>query len=120
MDESITREVTLAAAPEEVWAALTDPDRLSEWFGADAEIDPRAGGAVSFHGPEGTERRGLVELAEPASRLVFRWRELHRTRSGLVTGEASTVEFHLERDGDGTRLVVIESPGLFAASGAEP
>ena len=30
----IERTVRLAAAREEVWAALTQPGRLSEWFGA--------------------------------------------------------------------------------------
>ena len=31
----VTREIVLPAAPDEVWEALTDPERLSEWFAND-------------------------------------------------------------------------------------
>ncbi|HEV8564347.1 MAG TPA: SRPBCC domain-containing protein [Actinomycetota bacterium] len=119
LGQAVTRAIGLRAAPEEVWAALTDAERLSEWFGVRAEIDPRPGGAVRFGGPGRAERRGLVEAADPPHRLVFRWRELHGATDGIVAGDASTVEFLLERDGEHTRLVVTESPGVLTASGAD-
>lgn len=118
-DRPVTRSIALRAAPEEVWGALTDASRLSDWFGVQAEIDPRPGGAVRFANRDGGERRGLVEAAEPPHRLVFRWREIHGL-VGVVAGGASTVEFLLEPDGDGTKLVVTESPGILTASGADP
>jgi uncharacterized protein YndB with AHSA1/START domain len=121
LDQAVTRSVALRAAPEDVWAALTDADRLSEWFGVRAEIDPRPGGTVRIAERDGGERRGLVEVADPPRRLVFRWRETgRRMMVGLVSSEASTVEFLLERDGDGTRLRVTESPGVLAPSGVDP
>ena len=58
MDEPIRRDVIVDAAPEVVWDALTDPGELAGWFGAEAEIDLRVGGAVRFRWPDGTERRG--------------------------------------------------------------
>ena len=35
----ITRKLVLPAPPEEVWDALTDPERLKEWFANDVEWD---------------------------------------------------------------------------------
>lgn len=121
LDQAVTRSIALRAAPKEVWAALTDTDRLSEWLGVRAEIDPRPGGTVRIAERDGGERRGLVEVADPPHRLAFRWRETgRRMMVGLVSSEASTVEFVLEPDGDGTRLMVRESPGILAPSGADP
>ena len=35
----VTRELVLPAPPEEVWEALTDPERLEEWFANEVERD---------------------------------------------------------------------------------
>jgi uncharacterized protein YndB with AHSA1/START domain len=110
----VRRELSISSPPEEVWEALTDPVHLAAWFGGQVEIDPRPGGPVRFRRPERAERRGLVEEVDAPRRLIFRWRELGGTGSGLVAGPATTVAFTLEPDGEGTRLVLTESPGLFA------
>ena len=55
MDEPIRREVTVDATPEAVWDALTDPDELAAWFGAEAEVDLRVGGAVRFRWHDGAD-----------------------------------------------------------------
>jgi len=95
-----------------VWGALVDPASLSAWFGATAELEPRRGGPVRFRLPDGTERRGIVEEADPARRLVFRWR---RVDAGALPGAGpSVVSFELSAEGDGTRLTVTESPGILA------
>jgi len=115
VDEPIRRHVIVDAAPEVVWDALTDPGELAEWFGAEAEIDLRAGGAVRFRWPDGTERRGVVIDVDPPHRLTFRWRELRTEASGLAVSDATVVAFTLEPDERRTRVTVTESPGLFAA-----
>lgn len=54
-------ERTIAATPDKVFRAYTDPDLLSQWFAprpwriTDAVIEPRPGGRMSFvmHGPNG-------------------------------------------------------------------
>jgi uncharacterized protein YndB with AHSA1/START domain len=33
----VEREIVVNAPPDEVWAALTEPEQLSAWFGAVAE-----------------------------------------------------------------------------------
>jgi uncharacterized protein YndB with AHSA1/START domain len=113
VDEPITREVCVAAPPTTVWDALTDPGELAAWFGADAEVDLRVGGAIRFHWPDGSERRGLVIDLDPPRRLAFRWRELRAGRAGVAG--ATVVAFTLEADDGGTRVTVTESPGIFAA-----
>ena len=40
---NVEREITLDAPPEEVWEALTDPERLEEWFANDVEFDLERG-----------------------------------------------------------------------------
>jgi uncharacterized protein YndB with AHSA1/START domain len=109
VDEPIIREVTVAAAHEVVWDALTDPDELAAWFGAEVEVDLRVGGAVRFRWPDATERRGLVIEFDPPRRLAFRWRELRTSSSGLAMADATVVGFTVEAEGRGTRVTVTES-----------
>jgi uncharacterized protein YndB with AHSA1/START domain len=115
VDEPIRREIIVDVAPEVVWDALTEPGELAEWFGAEAEIDLRVGGAVRFRWPDGTERRGLVVDLDPPRRLVFRWRELRTSTSGLTIAEPTAVSFTLVAEGRSTVVTVTESPGLLAA-----
>jgi len=117
VDDPITREVTVAAPPDVVWDALTDPAELAAWFGADAAVDLRVGGAVRFRWPDGGERRGLVIDLDPPRLLAFRWRELRTGDSGLAIADATVVAFTLEADDRGTRVTVTESPGVLGADG---
>ena len=52
----IRKEIVLPADREEVWAALTDPRRLEDWFANDVELDLRPGGATRRY-PSGTSPR---------------------------------------------------------------
>lgn len=71
----------LAAPPEKVWAAWTEPDLLVRWFTpapwatASAELDVRPGGTslVVMRSPEGQEfpNRGVYLEVEPGRKLVF-------------------------------------------------
>jgi uncharacterized protein YndB with AHSA1/START domain len=116
-------EISIDAAPGEVWMALVDPVVLSAWFGADGELEPREGAPVRFRFPDGTERRGLVEDVEPGRRLTWRWRKLDGPGPGVVVGPPSTVAIDLLPDGDGTRVRVTEAtrpevPRAHAAAGS--
>jgi uncharacterized protein YndB with AHSA1/START domain len=115
VDEPIRREIIIDAAPEVVWDALTEPGELAEWFGAEAEIDLRVGGAVRFRWPDEIERRGLVIDVDPPHRLAFRWRELRTSVSGLAVAGATVVVFTLDVEDDATRVTVTESSGVLAA-----
>lgn len=71
-------------APEKVWRAWTDPQVMSQWFGAGmngpgatVEIDLQVGGSfrIAFPGPNGEshEARGVYQEVMAPERLVFSW-----------------------------------------------
>ncbi len=105
----VEREVVLPAPADVVWQAITDDGELSEWFGADVELDTRPGGEGTFVDDNGGVRRAVVEAVEPERRLRFVW----WPQDG---GSAPTsVELELAEVEEGTRLVVVEAPVATAA-----
>jgi len=100
----IRKEIVLPAARDDVWDALTDADRLEDWFANDVELDLRPGGGATFRWSNGEERRATVTEVEPERRLAFDWED------------EGTVEFTLDDDPDGTRLVVVESSPSWTAA----
>ena len=92
----VTREVVFPTPPDEVWEALTEAERLEEWFANDVELDPREGGDGVFRWDDGEERRAKVLVAEPGERLVLDW------------DDQGEVAFTLEEVPEGTRLLVRE------------
>lgn len=106
----IRRQITIPAGPEQVWKALTDPDRTEAWFGGRIDWGPAEGGPLRFVSDGGQVREGIVELVRPARHLRFRWwpaGELGDSESG---GGDTEVSYTLEEDGGGTRLTVQERP----------
>lgn len=75
----VTREVVLDAPVEEVWSALTEPERLEEWFSEDGE-----------------ERELAIVEVEPGRRVAYTW-------------DDGTVAIELEEVEAGTRVVVTET-----------
>jgi uncharacterized protein YndB with AHSA1/START domain len=106
----VTREVVLPAEPEQVWEALTDPERLGEWFANDVELDARPGGEGVFRWDDGDVRVAHVEEVVPGERLGFRWSD--------GDGAESTVTIELEDVDGGTRLRVVETPSAVAGEWA--
>jgi uncharacterized protein YndB with AHSA1/START domain len=92
----IDREIVFPSSPAEVWEALTDPERLEEWFATEVELDARPGGVGVFRWGDGDERRAVVREIEAEERLVLDWED-----DGQVVLELEEVE-------GGTRLHVVE------------
>jgi uncharacterized protein YndB with AHSA1/START domain len=86
------------AAPEEVWAALTEPDSLGRWLAAPVEIDLRSGGSFRLQLSDRETMDGRVRAVEPPRALELDWR-----RDGE---DPSIIRFALSPDGDGTVLVL--------------
>ena len=86
---------------EDLWAALTDPERLARWIG-EVEGDLRVGGEFRARFvTSGWEGTGRVEVCEPPHRwLVRTW--------DAEDGEEHTIEATLAPEGDQTVLVIEE------------
>lgn len=97
----VTREVELPAPPDEVWEALTDAERLEEWFATEVELEVRTGGVGIFRWGNGETRTAVVEEVDPPRRFGFRWTD--------VDDAESEVLFELEETPGGTRVTVREA-----------
>lgn len=107
----IRRSVTIPASPGRVWESLTDPGKLSSWFGGVMDWRPVAGAPLSFRGDDGERREGRVEEVRPERRLRFVWWPAESDPAE----EASEVTYLLEPSEDSTRLTVQEK--VVASSG---
>ena len=94
----VQRELVVAAPLEETWSALTDPERLEEWFANNVELALEPGGEGIFRWDNGDERRAVVEEVVPERRFAFSWDE-------------SRVEIELIEIDGGTRVLVTETLG---------
>jgi uncharacterized protein YndB with AHSA1/START domain len=101
----VEREIVFPESPEEVWEALTEPERLEEWFATEVELDPRPGGTGVFRWGDGEERRATVREASEEERLVLDWED-----------DGGEVVLELEEVDGGTRLRIVESTPEFATA----
>jgi uncharacterized protein YndB with AHSA1/START domain len=104
---AVEREVRIAARPETVFAFFTDPEKMVQWKGTRAELDPRPGGVYRVEiNQEAIARGEFVELVPP-HKLVFTWgwegQEAGQGEHAVPPG-SSRVEVSLEPDGEGTIL----------------
>lgn len=101
----VEREIVFPESPEEVWEALTEPERLEEWFATEVELDAQPGGAGVFRWGDGDERRATVREATERERLVLDWDD-----------DGGQVVIELEEVDSGTRLRVVESTPEFGTA----
>ena len=98
-DHQVRRSTVIDAPREEVWDALVDPSRLAEWLADEVEVDTSPTRSPSA-GPDGRQRRGVVEEVDAPARLALRWAD----RDGRQT----KVVFELDEAAGGTRVTVTE------------
>jgi uncharacterized protein YndB with AHSA1/START domain len=102
--EPLRHEIRIEAPPEVVFPYFTDPARLVDWMGVGALLDPRPGGALRIEANGRDVVLGEYVEVEPPHRVVFTWG--FDGASPLVAAGSTRVEVTLERDGDGTLLVL--------------
>lgn len=76
---SDTRSVFIAATPAQVFAAMSDPDRIARWWGPDGfrstihQFDFRPGGTwlLTMHGPDGKDYPNESRFTRLASGEIF-------------------------------------------------
>jgi len=96
---AVRLEIRIDAAPETVFALLTDPARMKIWFAELVDADARPGGVFRISGPVGVSIEGTYLEVVKNRKVVFTWGGVE----GLTPGQ-TTVEFLLEPDGKGTLL----------------
>jgi uncharacterized protein YndB with AHSA1/START domain len=105
----VEQTLRVSAPPGTVWRYWTDPQRMCEWWGATAELDPRPGGVCRVELAGGPVMRGeYVELV-PHERIVFTF-GWEATEGGPHIAPGSTrVEITLTADGGGTIMTLRHS-----------
>ena len=96
----LTKAIYLRATPAQVWAYLTEPEKLATWFHKPAA--PLVDGAYEMFGTESGDKLmwGDVLVAEPYARLEY-------TFTIRPMGDrTSTVKWRLEEVPGGTRLAL--------------
>jgi uncharacterized protein YndB with AHSA1/START domain len=78
MDESldpIIIQVTIPLPVEMIFAAFTDPGKISPWLGAHAEVEPHVGGTyrLSFQDDPPFTSEGVVTHYTPSVDIGFTW-----------------------------------------------
>lgn len=103
--QNLHQDYDLAAPPEKVWRALTEPALVERWLMPDAAAT--GGERPGFTGDGGKLGCTLIE-AEPGRRVSYAWRE------GPLD---SVVTFSIAAANGGTRLTVVHSrPAQTAAT----
>lgn len=97
---AIELQIDVKASPEQVWAALTDPEELKRWFPPDARVTPGAGGSIWLSWGPGVEGEARIETWDPPRR--FRWVEEHG-------GTRLAVEWQIEARGGSTAVRLVHS-----------
>lgn len=66
-------ERLVAASPQDVFAMLSEPERLRRWQALSATVDLRVGGDYSYTVTPGNIAEGTFVEIEPGRRLVYTW-----------------------------------------------
>lgn len=96
----VRMEDRFATDVDDLWSAVTDPERLARWI-AVVEGDLRLGGSFRAHFTSGWDGPGRIDACEPP-------RMLSATMSPGADDE-TVIEMRLTADGDETALVIEES-----------
>lgn len=105
--DRIEREVLVEAPIDRVWEIITAPQHVGLWFGDEAKIDLRVGGAISFGWKDHGWFNAVVVALEPPNRFVWRW--CLEANEAVDEGPTTRVEFRLTPEGAATRLLVVET-----------
>jgi uncharacterized protein YndB with AHSA1/START domain len=116
-DDRIERETLIAAPLERVWSLVAEP---GFWVADKANLPgtvARQGESVVARNAEYGDFPVRVEKVEPPTYLAYRWASAFPGED-LREDNSTLVEFTLTREGDQTRLRVVES-GFAALAASE-
>lgn len=99
----------IAATPEAVWQALTDPAFTRQYFvGFSVEVEPKAGGTFKMLYPDGrTHIGGQVVEWSPPRRFACTW--VVEGMADFAELPACIVTYEIEPAGEAVRLTMTEA-----------
>ena len=108
----IVIEIETAATPATAWAAVTDPDRIVDWF-TDASPLGEVGSAYRLDFGDGSVVEGVVTALEPGHRFAYSWAwaDAEPRQETLVTWSVEPLP------GGGTRITLVHDG--WAAAGLD-
>ena len=105
----VEQTVRIAARPETVWRFWTDPQRMCDWWGAAATLDPRPGGTCTIEMGGGPVMQGEFLELVPHERIVFSFGWEPTEGAPAIAPGSTRVEVTLAADGDDTILTLRHS-----------
>lgn len=96
------REMRIEAPPETVFGFFTEPEKMKQWKGVEAELDPRPGGIYRVSVLPVAVAVGEYVRVEPPTFVSFTWG--WEGEGQPVAPGSSLVEVTLRPDGDATIL----------------
>jgi uncharacterized protein YndB with AHSA1/START domain len=108
---TVEQTLRISARPETVWHYWTDPQRMCDWWGAAAELDPRPGGTCRVEMGGGPVMVGEYLELVPHERIVFTfgWEPTHDAPD--VPPGSTRVEVILTADA-GDTIMTLRHTGL--------
>lgn len=105
---TVRRTIHIEAPRELVFAALTSPEQIAQWFGQRAEFPNgvHAGATGSFGWTDHGDFPVRIESYEPSSRFAFTW---GAPGEEIREDNSTTATFTLDEADGGTELTVVET-----------
>ncbi|HMQ34064.1 MAG TPA: SRPBCC domain-containing protein [Chloroflexaceae bacterium] len=104
---AVERSIWIAASPERVWRAVTDPAQIEQWFSPGTSWTLTAlevGGRLFVPDPATGEEQytQVLTVVEPPRRLAMR-------TMPEPSGNVEVTTYSLAEEGDGTRLTIVHA-----------
>ncbi|MGI9155974.1 MAG: SRPBCC family protein [Marmoricola sp.] len=109
---TIVAQIVIAATPERIWAAMTDPEQTEQWyFGTRVRCTWEPGASIEYVDGDGdVQLAGEIIECEPRRRLVHTFRATWSP--DIAEDPASRYEFRIEPMGEALCQVTIEHSGI--------
>ena len=95
------------APVEDVWAAITEADHLTNWFPLTAEVKPGLGGTMFMAWGDACKGTCTIEVWEPNK--LLRTTFMEGPQEGADGPMRTYVDYHLESNGGATTLRLVHS-----------
>ncbi|MFI5265957.1 MAG: SRPBCC family protein [Chloroflexota bacterium] len=105
--DAVERTIRIGARPPTVFAFFTDPEKMVQWKGVEAQLEPKPGGLYRVNVTGRDVARGEYVEVSPYTRIVFTWG--WESEGNPVRPGSSTVEVTFTPDGDGTIVRLVHS-----------